>query len=258
MSKATHTGTCQCCGRNQKLPSGLLSIHGYTVDWGMFNGVCPGAKNLPFEQDISLIEKYIIMAGDKIVGLNEEIKDLKISVDSTSVWKQEGRVWIKREIILIDCETYIKFEWVYGEDEKKPRHRSMLGAASHSNTKTLDEAVKYENNRYVKKLERDVKQAEDYIVWQKGRIKDWKPSELTPIEKTHSGPKVHFIRTRSAHIEDGKIRFKRMQGAACNSRFTYTFGFSEFAKEMKDNPERCCTNCVKEYESLKARLKEVK
>ena len=32
MAKATHIGTCQCCGSQQKLPSGVLSNHGYTEE----------------------------------------------------------------------------------------------------------------------------------------------------------------------------------------------------------------------------------
>lgn len=55
MAKATHAGHCQACGRLQRLPSGNLSLHGYTVDHGWFSGVCQGAKHLPFEQSIDQI-----------------------------------------------------------------------------------------------------------------------------------------------------------------------------------------------------------
>lgn len=37
---ATHNGTCQACGRQHavNVKSGKLAKHGYTVDWGFFNG----------------------------------------------------------------------------------------------------------------------------------------------------------------------------------------------------------------------------
>jgi hypothetical protein len=63
--KATHRGTCQCCGRLQKLPGGLLSKHGYTVDWGYFNGVCWGAHHQPLELDRKILDGAILR-------LNEE------------------------------------------------------------------------------------------------------------------------------------------------------------------------------------------
>jgi hypothetical protein len=56
MRKSTHTGTCQVCGSQQALPAGRLSLHGYTVEHGFFNGTCPGANHLPLEQDRDLAD----------------------------------------------------------------------------------------------------------------------------------------------------------------------------------------------------------
>jgi hypothetical protein len=50
MKKATHNGTCQVCGREQALPYGKLSKHGYDVPFHYFRGTCPGAEFLPLEQ----------------------------------------------------------------------------------------------------------------------------------------------------------------------------------------------------------------
>jgi len=57
MRKSTHTGTCQVCGREQALPSGVLSKHGYVVPHGFFQGVCPGADNLPLETSRKLADE---------------------------------------------------------------------------------------------------------------------------------------------------------------------------------------------------------
>lgn len=53
--KHTHRGTCQVCGRPQAvmLRNNKIAKHGYSVDWGFFNGVCQGAENTPLEQDKS-------------------------------------------------------------------------------------------------------------------------------------------------------------------------------------------------------------
>jgi hypothetical protein len=52
MTKATHNGTCQACGRSQAVTArGTLAKHGYTVDYGYFSGTCSGSGKLPLEQD---------------------------------------------------------------------------------------------------------------------------------------------------------------------------------------------------------------
>lgn len=48
-TKATHNGTCQCCGNSQAV-NPFLAKHGYTVDFGFFNGVCMGADHAPLEE----------------------------------------------------------------------------------------------------------------------------------------------------------------------------------------------------------------
>lgn len=59
-NKATHYGTCQLCGSLQKLPNGVLAIHGYQVHWHEFHGVCRGTGHLPFEQSKDLAEQQIL------------------------------------------------------------------------------------------------------------------------------------------------------------------------------------------------------
>jgi hypothetical protein len=57
MAKATHNGTCQACGRDQAVrANGLLAKHGYTVDFGFFNGTCHGSDHLPLEHDTKVNE----------------------------------------------------------------------------------------------------------------------------------------------------------------------------------------------------------
>lgn len=50
---STHTGICQACGRRQAVhvKTGNLAKHGYTTEYGFFNGTCQGSDHLPLEQD---------------------------------------------------------------------------------------------------------------------------------------------------------------------------------------------------------------
>lgn len=50
---STHTGICQACGRRQAVhvKSGMIAKHGYTTEYGFFNGTCGGSDRLPLELD---------------------------------------------------------------------------------------------------------------------------------------------------------------------------------------------------------------
>ena len=63
-TKATHYGTCQLCGSLQKLPSGVLAIHGYQIAWNQFNGICHGTGHLPFEQSKDAAEAQLKRSED--------------------------------------------------------------------------------------------------------------------------------------------------------------------------------------------------
>ena len=53
---STHTGTCQACGRRQAvhINTGLIAKHGYTTEYGFFNGTCGGSDELPLELDTAV------------------------------------------------------------------------------------------------------------------------------------------------------------------------------------------------------------
>ena len=54
MTKATHNGTCQCCGRLQAFGKRGIAKHGYTTEWGFFNGTCGGSDHQPLELETAL------------------------------------------------------------------------------------------------------------------------------------------------------------------------------------------------------------
>jgi len=264
MTKATHYGTCQCCGNYQKLPDGFLSNHGYTIEWNMFDGICSGAKHLPFEKDYSLVEKMIERSKNAIVSLDEQIKEVKASTDSKEVWKLEGRRWKRREIIGVqipyDDQYRVEYKWVYTPEElegKRPYELRYLTEVNTYSSKTLVETVQYQNEKYANYLLGRVEGFEKYIEWQKERVENWTEKELEDVEKTYSGPKVHVVNARDIRVEDGKVKYKGRQKSGCG-RSEYFSKVSEFEKIYKETPEACCKGCVKRFLEIKEVIKQRK
>jgi len=56
--KSTHLGLCQLCQSTQRLPSGRVAVHGYTVGYGFFYGICRGSGALPLNQTFALLKAH--------------------------------------------------------------------------------------------------------------------------------------------------------------------------------------------------------
>jgi hypothetical protein len=57
---------------------GVLAKHGYTVDWGFFNGVCSGAHDKPLEHDHSHTDAIIkVLREVEAVNADKRAADLK-------------------------------------------------------------------------------------------------------------------------------------------------------------------------------------
>lgn len=56
MTKSAHTAHCQACGRIQAvhIKTGMIAKHGYTTDYGFFNGTCGGSDHLPLQIDTAI------------------------------------------------------------------------------------------------------------------------------------------------------------------------------------------------------------
>jgi len=180
MKKATHKGHCQVCGNEQKLPNGVLSQHGYTVQWNMFQGVCWGAGKLPFEKDISLIEGAIERATAERDRLEALANAEAANDDPTHIWIHDYQSARFRN------DPLGGYFWRLATDEEVRMnqehggaylvYRSKLGrisrstATRESNKKQYIEHVRAQANRFAA-----------YIVWQRERIANWKPTELKPV-----------------------------------------------------------------------------
>lgn len=86
----THKGTCQLCGRihavNNK--TGEIAKHGYTVDYGFFNGVCQGSNILPLQKDREELDLQV-KAWEKIG--NKQLSLTQADIESVPVRvRQDG------------------------------------------------------------------------------------------------------------------------------------------------------------------------
>jgi len=185
MTKATHTGTCQCCGATQKLPDGLLSLHGYTTKYGFFQGTCSGARSLPFEKSKDLIEEFIKAAQESIAE-NTAIAEELESRSTGKAWHQKYRS--HRECEYGQKSGYYWIEEPIMEHTREDGFKSLRFESEMDNKrapaiyeKTIEEATLACNKRYAQKYRKMIAQAEQYIIWQKDRIANWKPQELTPV-----------------------------------------------------------------------------
>jgi hypothetical protein len=190
--KATHYGECQVCGRRQKLPGGMLSKHGYTVQWGFFNGVCWGERNKPFEQDKGLIEGAIKRAQAEIVNAEIKAKEIRARTDLNSFYHSyETSAYVWREIVFFEAPSTVlpdRMERLFKSVDgfplghyKQPLLAYSRGFYGH----TLAECAAEGRERYCKQvLDKFAADLSRYVAWQQDRIKNWAPKPLVAIETT--------------------------------------------------------------------------
>jgi len=185
--KATHYGTCQICNNKQKAPDGLLSKHGYTVDYGFFNGVCHGAEHLPFEKDRSV--------------LGEVIQNFQAHIESkieTRNKVEKGELPVLVKIYLVPENNGFgqgKYHWVEycGLENDKPLIRAdKLPSGKVPMTARLDDdgiwhtRVQYYGDNtplsnYLHALDKEILRNIRHLRGMKDRYNSWKEKELEPV-----------------------------------------------------------------------------
>lgn len=181
--KATHIGSCQICGREQKLPSNAMSLHGYTVNWGFFNGTCTGSRYLPFEQSKNLIEEAIKNVTAQHARLTSQVADLRANTEPTHI-----------QVSYYDRNTYrhiaatVEVSAVYPELSSwrakvtDPHGREFTAHVAGYGPTTAEQAAHYSNTQLAAKLEREeLESMKFYIEWQTLRIKEWTVRELKKV-----------------------------------------------------------------------------
>lgn len=197
MMKATHQGSCQLCGRLQRLPNGKLAKHGYTVEFNFFNGVCPGSHNLPYEQSCDLLPAQRDHAARTATALTMQAQEEAALRDPKAVWIHErtydrrfGRsnyAWKKVEVTFVEhplessdskyyTATYVR------ADTGKTERIECYGASF-----SIDEMIELCNGRKATATRASAKQFAEYAAWADRRIAAWKLAPLTPIANGSDG-----------------------------------------------------------------------
>lgn len=190
-NKATHSGTCQACGNLQKLPGGVLSKHGYDVQWHFFNGVCLGAGHKPFEQSTDLIERCI-------AGAQEQLKSVQAAIAQFNAPATEPKAWVRQYRKI--SYGISKYTWEYTDVYERqmvnsagdykwlnyfvmgPDNKLDKVSAYGEETSDLNVAA-YCNRNYVKAvLVPRAAELAGYIKWQQERVANWTPAELKPVK----------------------------------------------------------------------------
>lgn len=120
----THTGICQACGRRHAVnpKSGKLAKHGYTVDWGFFNGTCQGSDHPPLEQDTTLNIAIVAELRQRAARLDVQAEGEILKVEVQTGRSTDNRGIGKPVYELVDRERFDSPEvrrWNYGSFDRE-------------------------------------------------------------------------------------------------------------------------------------------
>jgi hypothetical protein len=119
---STHTGTCQACGRRQAvhINTGMIAKHGYTTDYGYFNGVCGGSDHLPLELDtavnIAVVAGMIAFAAEQDATADGEITHVQAEVGP---YLRNNRGTRYRERKLVDRAEFVATQPAYADFDRE-------------------------------------------------------------------------------------------------------------------------------------------
>ena len=179
--KATHGGTCQCCGSFRKLPYGEISKHGYTRRSGWFEGVCPGAHELPFEVSCGLVVKFVEIARKRLVDLEGCIEQALSGDTLYTTTYLPGKGAVRgREVFVpatlhaasVPTVTRIVFQ---GRGYPTEQVETIYG-------KTVAQVEQDLRQRRADSYRKHVADVQEYIAWQEKRLREWSPRALIPLE----------------------------------------------------------------------------
>lgn len=175
--RATHKGTCQVCHREQLLPGGRLAKHGYSVDYGCFNGVCFGAGHLPLEQSCELVKKDI--------ERHQTARATMVTLQATLEASQEPRGYVSIYVGRRYARVWLYLPLVYYADQKiyalEGEKRHPIEGYQIEFTKDPAEAARILNRTYIdERLVPDRRRMDEHIARQERTVLNWKPLPLIP------------------------------------------------------------------------------
>jgi hypothetical protein len=182
MTKATHQGTCQHCGRVQKLPNRVLALDGYTKAWGSFSGICPGSGYLPFELDSTYAAESIRWATQQIEALRKRAAQIREpATEPTATVRIYRNTYPFWDQVRVQSEVVNDFRFFYCFDREGKKNRLDFWGAHRPATEL--EAADQLRDRYARAVCDDpIKELTFYRNWQEDRVGNWKPRPLKEIK----------------------------------------------------------------------------
>lgn len=220
MTKATHYGTCQACGREHKLPNDRLSKHGYTVTWNEFWNVCRGEKELPYEKSCDLIEFLIKDVEDQKARILAEIEELKSTTEFAWFFERQkiGRYQSKSVAVkkFADDLEWNDNQLTWTGTDGSPQKYAHWQADGTKLTAMADA-----NEAKIRSLKQQVKGCENYIEWQQGRIDNWELKECKEVEVEVPVNKEtrEFENRREGWAFSSKMKKAGHRTRVCNNRY---------------------------------------
>lgn len=120
MKKATHNGTCQVCGRTHAINPkyGTVVNHGYTVDYGYFNGICGGANRKPLQIEKTIAEHTVSRLGHYINALQARIDEGSSAIkEITKSYSKD--IYTAKTVTTFTENTWSEYPYSYGETWKR-------------------------------------------------------------------------------------------------------------------------------------------
>ena len=188
----THRGHCQACGRVQAVDTAnnLLAKHGYTVDFGYFDGICKGSDRKPLEVDKSFSEATIVRIFEWIDGqkvlLQEAIEGKKtFSHYSLRLTKHDFDIVPYNDshsnIFSKAYKAYKVFD--YTEDNLK-KHCEESNESRPWRTESFDEVFEKLQKNYIQNIESGIANAIKHINSLKQLIEEVHGKDLINVADT--------------------------------------------------------------------------
>jgi hypothetical protein len=212
--KATHYGTCQACGAFQKLPAGVLALHGYEVKWEQFVGVCIGSGHQPYELSADMLPDLIASAELRAEAIRELQVRLRTPIDEPKVdWtfrRQHLGINFPEPATISGTEiaglhgSYMQFTVTADKDGRAQLVDSYRIPHGVENAATLANYLRaQEADGLQHRIDREVR----YANWQNGRLADWKIRplrEVIEIDAEEAAAKRSILGAKKAERDEKK------------------------------------------------------
>ena len=189
---AVTEGTCQACFNQQKLPGGMLSLHGYQRPGvGFIQGRCPGVGYPPYEESCELVKTFRVdLKERRIPAMRARLAELQMRPEWLTFYGRADTRHVSSGFTRYASEIELR---VY-RDGRTP---TPIGRSpSYESVRATGFFVPSYNDLLYRQTQRQqdyIKQAESYLEFLAGQIRDWKPR---PVRGAKPAPTPGWIVAR--------------------------------------------------------------